>query len=217
MLFAQIIRYILRWLPWLLALLLVYFIVREAGRWFGSRVEQPVETVSHHTILQEVEQLGRLELVRYNFKEITELNEKNEPYLWVFDVPDSRVVVISHGEAVGCIDLTKIREQDIRLQGDTLLVRLPEPELCYYKLDMENTSIYAIEKQVYFKKETELAQKALRLAERQMRKAALQSGILEQTRQNAETMLRPLLENVAGRQVIFLKQLSEEVPLGKDY
>lgn len=217
MLFAQIIRYILRWLPWLLALLLVYFIVREAGRWFGARVDPPVETVSHHTILQEVEQLGRLELVRYNFKEIIELNEKNEPYLWVFDVPDSRVVVISHGEAVGCIDLTKIREQDIRLQGDTVLVRLPEPELCYYKLDMENTRIYAIEKQVYFKKETELAQKALRLAERQMRKVALQSGILEQTRQNAETMLRPLLENVAGRQVIFLEQLPEEVPPGKEY
>lgn len=215
MFFVQLIRSLLRWLPWLLVLVLVFFIVREAGKWFGNTEEEPVETVSHQTILQEVESLGRLELVRYNFKELIELNEKNRPYLGVFDVPDSRVVVISQGEAVGCIDLTKIREQDVRLQGDTVLVRLPEPELCYYKLDMENTRIYSIEKQVYFKKESELAQKALRLAERQMRDAALKSGILEQTRRNAETMLRPLLENVGGRHVIFLEQLPDEVPVGR--
>jgi hypothetical protein len=215
MLLVQLIRTLLRWLPWLLALVLIYFIVKEAGKWFGNKEEEPVEVVNHQTILQEVENLGRLELVRYNFKELIELNEKNKPYLGVFDVPDSRVVVISQGEAVGCIDLTKMGEQDIRLQGDTVLVRLPEPELCYYKLDMENTRIYSIEKQVYFKEESELAQKALRLAERQMRDAALKSGILEQTRQNAETMLRPLLEKVGGRHIIFLDQLPEEVPIDR--
>jgi hypothetical protein len=215
MFLVQLMRTLLRWLPWLLALVLIFLIVKEAGRWFGNKEEEPVEVVNHQTILQEVENLGRLELVRYNFKELIELNEKNKPYLGVFDVPDSRVVVISQGEAVGCIDLTKMGEQDIRLQGDTVLVRLPEPELCYYKLDMENTRIYSIEKQVYFKKESELAQKALRLAERQMRDAALQSGILEQTRQNAETMLRPLLEKVGGRHIIFLDQLPEEVPIDR--
>ena len=215
MLFIQIIRLILRWLPWALALVGIYFLLRGAASWFGS-TEEPVETVSHHTILQEIEKLGKLELVRHNYKEIIELREKNAPYLWLFEVPDSKVMLISHGEAVGCIDLKKIRERDIRMQGDTvLLLRLPEPELCYYKLDMENTRIYSIEKQVYYKKDSELAQKALRLAERQMRDAALKSGILEQTRQNAESMLKPFLESVSGRKVIFLDQLPEEVPLDR--
>lgn len=215
MLFIQIIRLILRWLPWALALVGIYFLLRGAASWFGS-TEEPVETVSHHTILQEIEKLGKLELVRHNYKEIIELREKNAPYLWLFEVPDSKVMLIIHGEAVGCIDLKKIRERDIRMQGDTvLLLRLPEPELCYYKLDMENTRIYSIEKQVYYKKDSELAQKALRLAERQMRDAALKSGILEQTRQNAESMLKPFLESVSGRKVIFLDQLPEEVPLDR--
>lgn len=215
MLFIQILRLILRWVPWALALVGLYFLLRGAANWFDRR-QEPVETVSHHTILQEIEKLGRLELVHHNYKEITELKEKNEPYLWLFEVPDSKVVVISHGEAVGCVDLQKILERDIRIEGDTVLIHLPEPELCYYKLDMENTRIYSIEKQVYYKKDSELAQKALRLAERQMRDAALKSGILEQTRQNAETMLKPFLENVSGRKVIFLEQLPEEVPLEKE-
>lgn len=214
MLFIQIIRLMLRWLPWLLSMVAIFFLFRWAGNWFSSPEETPVEAISHHTVLEEIEKMGKLELVRYNFKEITELNERNKRYLGLFDVPDSRVVVISHGEAVGCIDLQKIRERDIRLQGDSVvLVRLPEPELCYYKLDMENTRIYSVEKQVYYKKEAALMERALRMAEREMRDAALRSGILDQTRENAESILKPLLENVSGRQVVFLDQLPEEIPL----
>lgn len=211
MVFIQIVRLLLRWLPWVLAILGVYLLVKQTAGWFTGEEEGPTEVVTHSIVLQEIENLGKMELVRYNFKELTELNEKNKPYLGMFDVPDSRVVVISHGEAVGCIDLSKIKTEDITEQGDSVFVRLPPPEMCYYKLDMENTRIYSIEKQVYFKKESELAQKALRLAERQMREAALQSGLLEQTRKNAETMLKPLLENVSGKTIIFLDQLPEEV------
>lgn len=214
MVLIQIVRLLLRWLPWALAILGLYLLFKQTAGWFANNEEQaPVEVITHSTVLEEIENLGKMELVRYNFKELTELNEKNRPYLGMFDVPDSRVVVISHGEAVGCIDLTKIQSRDIIEQGDSVFVRLPQAEMCYYKLDMENTTIYSIEKQVYFKKESELAQKALRLAERQMRNAALQSGILEQTRKNAEIMLKPLLENVSGKTIIFLDQLPEEVPV----
>ena len=216
MVLIQIIRFFLRWLPWVLAIVAIYFLVQKASAWFPEKEEVPETVVTHNIVLEEIESLGKMELVRYNFKEITELSEKNKPYLLMFEVPDSRVVVISHGEAVGCIDLTKIRQRDIVEQGDTVLVRLPEPEMCYYKLDLERTKIYSIEKQVYYKKESELAEKALRLAERQMRDVALKSGILEQTRKNAETMLKPLLENVSGKKVVFLDQLPESVPLQRD-
>ena len=216
MVLIQIIRFFLRWLPWALAIVAIYFLVQKASAWFPEKEEVPETVATHNIVLEEIESLGKMELVRYNFKEITELSEKNKPYLLMFEVPDSRVVVISHGEAVGCIDLTKIRQRDIVEQGDTVLVRLPEPEMCYYKLDLEKTKIYSIEKQVYYKKESELAEKALRLAERQMRDVALKSGILEQTRKNAETMLKPLLENVSGKKVIFLDQLPESVPLQRD-
>lgn len=213
MVFIQIVRLLLRWLPWALLVLGLYLLFKQTSGWFAGEEEGPREVVTHAVVLQEIENLGKLELVRYNFKEITELNEKNKPYLFFFDVPDSRVVVISHGEAVGCIDLSKIQARDIIEQGDSVWVRLPQPEMCYYKLDMENTTIYSLEKQVYYKKESDLAQKALRLAERQMRDAALNSGILEQTRKNAETMLKPLLEKISGKTVFFTDQLPEEVPV----
>ncbi len=215
MVLIHILRFILRWLPWALAMVAVYFLVQKTSAWFSPEPAGPETVVTHNIVLEEIESLGKMELVRYNFKEITELNEKNKPYLGFFDIPDSKVVVISHGEAVGCIDLSKIKKRDIIEKGDTVMVRLPEPELCYYKLDMENTRIYSIEKQVYFKQESDLAQKALKLAEREMKEAALRSGILPQTRKNAETMLKPLLEKISGKTVLFVDQLPDNIPINE--
>ena len=167
-------------------------------------------TVRHETVLQEIESLGKLELLRYRFKDIVELTEKNAPYLGVFDVPDSKVALITVGEATGCIDLRKINSEDIIIRGDTILVHLPEAELCYYKLDLSKSRIYSVDKQVYFKSESRLLEKAYKKAEEQMKTAALRSGILEQTRENAEQVLRPLLEKVSGKRIIFLDQVPVE-------
>jgi hypothetical protein len=99
---------------------------------------------------------------------------------------------------------------NIKLENDSLLVVLPEPELCYYKLDLQNSRIYSVESAVYYKDEKEIIERAYKSAEKQIRMAALSSGILEQTRKNAEIMLRPILEQISGRKVYFYQQLPDE-------
>jgi len=47
---------------------------------------------------------------------------------------------------------------------------------------------------------------AFRLAEKQIQQSALTSGILEQTKRNADQMLRPVLEKVSGKKVILTYQ-----------
>ncbi len=196
-------RSFLRFLPILLiALLLVYFWV-NVPQWFNKGNNDPETTITNTTILDKIEHLGRLELVRYNFQEITELSEKNDAYLWLFKVPDSKAVLISQGEAVGCIDLTKMREEDIQTKGDSLIVTLPSPELCYYKLDLDKTRIYSVNKSVYYKDDKKLISSAYRAAEAQIRQSALEGGILEQTEKNAVLMLRPLFEELSGKRVYF--------------
>lgn len=202
MIFIRLLRFLFRWLPWALALVGIYFLWQQRVSWFRSETE-PVDTVTHYTLIQDIESLGKLELVRYRFKDVTELREDNGKYLGLFDIPDSKVALITSGEAVGCIDLRQIKDGDVIISGDTVLVQLPPPELCYYKLDLANSRIYSVDKQVYFKDESRLLEKAYRKAEIQMRNQALKSGILEQTTQNAESVLRPLLEKSSGKRVLF--------------
>lgn len=194
-------RLIFKILPWLIVVVLllwVYLIFKST---------QDTETeINRSAMLYKIESLGKLELVRYNFKEITEIKEISKEYFRLFKLgPDSEIALISEGQAVGCIDLTKITEKDITLNNDTLYVRLPPAEICYYKLDMEKTRIYAL-KTNPLKDEKKFIQKAYKHAEREIKEAAINTGILEQTRSNAELILKPLLEEISGKKVVLTDQ-----------
>ncbi|UII22766.1 DUF4230 domain-containing protein [Fulvivirga ligni] len=190
--------------PWFLAVVLAFWLY-----WDNRDEKQESELIiSNSTILQKVESLGKMELVRYNFKEITELKQVSKEYFRLFKLgPDSKIALISAGHAVGCIDLTKVQEKDISIQQDTIFMRLPAPEICYYKLDMENTKIYDMQTNP-LKDEKAFIQKAYKNAEREIRNAAMNSGILDQTRANAELIMKPMLEEMSGKVVI----LTDDIP-----
>jgi len=193
------IRLVLLILPWVL--------VAGLLAWGKLDKEQPTETlINSSTVLREVEALGKLELVKYNFKEITELEELSKKYLNIFQLgPDSRIALISEGQAVGCLDLTKLKEEDVTVTEDTVYIALPKAELCYYKLDMEKTRIYSLQTNP-LKDEKSFIQKAYKQAEKEIKESALRSGILKQTEENADIMLKPLIEQMSGRTVVFSKK-----------
>jgi hypothetical protein len=195
-------RELLRILPWILFLLILFL-------WWNNynKNEEPQTIVNSSVMLKEIEVLGKMELVRYNFKEITELTEVSEEYFRIFKLgPDQKIALISSGQAVGCIDLTRMKEEDIQINSDTVYIRLPEPEICYYKLDMENTRIYSLQTNP-LKEDGPFIQKAYKLAEREIRQAAMTSGILDQTKVNAELILTPIFEKISGKTVVFSKEL----------
>lgn len=199
------IRIFLKILPWVIAAALTIILVAfyySSGPLFTS---QPQTIVTQNTVLREVESLGKLELVRYNFKDITELEKRNDGFVYkLFRMDNAKIALISVGSATGCIDLTKIKVDQIRVFNDSLFIRLPEPELCYYKLDMDKTRIYSLDTE-WQVDEKEFIQEGYKLAEQRIKESALTSGILDQTTQNAELILRPLLEKVAAMPVVFTR------------
>jgi hypothetical protein len=202
-------------IPWIL--LLITLLMWSLGVNLPSFNKDLYEAYSATNIIERIEELGKLELVKYNFKEIFDYRAISEgkiqssTNLRVYDYsPDLKVALIASGEAVGCIDLMKMDKDDVHLLNDTLFIRLPEPELCYYKLDMENSRIYDFERAGFWsylfsddEEVTRTVEKAYREAEKQIRISALESGILEQTVLNAEKVLKPILENVSERPVVF--------------
>lgn len=212
LLLKLLLRLFLRLFPWIILVVIGIIAWSNKSLWFfGDEEEgQPKEEIIHNVVLQKVEALGKLELVKYNFQDITELTEKNKDYLGIFPSGESKAILISHGEAVGCIDLTKLKPADLMVNEDSLVIKIPEPELCYYKLDLGKTRLYAIEKGVYYKDENKIIEKAYRNAENEIRNTALKSGLLEQTRKNAEIFLRPILEEISGKKVYFTREYTME-------
>ena len=170
----------------------------------------PTVTVSHQTVLTQVEALGRLELVRYHFRDVVEYRRSSRFPL----LPDARVALIVGGEAVGCLDLRKIRPQDITLEGDSVLrLVLPPAELCGFQIRHDQSRVFSTENGFF--QDAELVDAGYRYAEAQVRRAALQSGILAQTERNAQQILVPLLQKLTGRQVVLGPRLALPAAVGE--
>jgi len=197
-----LLRVLLKLLPWILVITAGIFIWRSVKDFFKEPEEKkvPEVVVNYSTILTSVEELGRMELVRYNFKDVVEYQK----YVSRF-VPNSKIVLIVAGEAVGCIDFSKIKQSDIQFQGDTLVqVALPAPQICYYKVDHSKSKVFSKEN-TYFQ-DADLVEEAYKYAEQNVKKAALNSGILRQTQLNAEKILKPMLQEITGKQVVLVPQ-----------
>lgn len=201
---------IIRLIPWIIVLVLLVFLwLRRLGNYTTPESTQMESTL----VLQEIEKLGKLELVKYNYKEVVEMENIAKRYLDLgyFYIPggqDQKAILIAQGEAVACIDLQKIKKEDIELRQDTLIINLPHPEICYYKVNLENSKFYDLKTSSNEKKAGEFVDEVYAKAEAQVREAALQSGILEDARKMSGSILKPFLENITG--VTVLLRFSEK-------
>lgn len=195
---------IIRLIPWIIVLVLLVFL------WFRRIVNftTPENTQFESTlVLQEIEKLGKLELVKYNYKEVVEMENVAKRYLDLgyFYIPggqDQKAILIAQGEAVACIDLQKIKKEDIELRKDTLFVNLPQPEICYYKVNLQNSKFYDLKTSTDNKKAADFVDEVYAKAEAQIKEAALQSGILADAKSMSHSVLKPFLENITGVTVV---------------
>ncbi|WP_324672545.1 DUF4230 domain-containing protein [Hymenobacter sp. GOD-10R] len=199
-------RFLRRLLPLLFLVGLGWFLWKKIQPTL-SDLENPLRTepritVSHNTVLTKIEGLGRLELVRYHFKDIVEYKKNTYRFL-----PDSKVALIVAGDAIGCLDLRKVREQDVVFEGDSIVrIALPAAELCTWQVDHSQSRVYSVENGFF--QDAALVDESYKYAEKNVRRAALQSGILTQTERNAQQILRPMLETMTGRRVILTRQMA---------
>lgn len=164
--------------------LLVFFKLNNKGTQIIS---------SHQSTLEKVEALGRLELVRMNIKDVMEHRLSRQ---WL---PDASALLIISGEVTGCIDLQKVKLEDIIVKSNTLKIKLPPPEICYCRIDYKNSKVYET-KFDYFTG-INLVDSAYKEAERQLWKTALESGILDRTKENAMIILKSFFEGLGFKQV----------------
>lgn len=175
--------------PIIISILTILVIIFGWFSFSGGLLNIGKETKSisnHDIVLEKIESMGKLQLVKFKFRDV--LEQKIEYDWW----PDSKAILIVSGEATGCLDLEKVKSEDIIEKGDTILIQLPEPEICVSKINHQDTRIYDTE--TYSFDQSKLIDRAFKAAESQIAKTAQKSNILEQTRRNGELILKPLFE-----------------------
>ncbi len=150
--------------------------------------------VTQNLVLNQVTALGKIELVNYRFKDVVE-SELQKTLL-----PNARALLIISGEVVGCIDLTKIKAESLTYQSDSLKIKLPVPEICVSKIDHSQSKVYDLSL-FSLLDQSQLIDEAYKKAELQINDSALQLGIIEQTKQNADKILKPMFEKISGKKI----------------
>ncbi len=189
---------IIKFLPWIICFVLV------AVFYFKSTNLMPkVETTQvsvHKLVLEKIENLGKLELVKYTFRDV--LEHKNVKKIMGFET-SSKVLLILSGEAVGCIDLTKVKTDNIIQKGDTVTITMPQPEICYTKINHKDSKVYQTNVTL-FDNEGKLIDGAYKEAEQYMNAQALKTDILDRSKVNAEKLLKPMFEGITGKKVFLV-------------
>lgn len=171
--------------------LLVLLFLYIKHQFTASRTE-----ITESGLVQKITSMGKLELVKYEMKDIVEQKEVH-PIL-----PDSKVLLLAVGEVTACIDLTKVKRTDITQGADTVTVFLPQPEICYSKLDHQKSKVYELEGAWFPGNAKDMVESSYRLAEQKIMDNAKEMDVLGLARQNAQLIFKPILESISGKTVI---------------
>jgi hypothetical protein len=152
------------------------------------------------TIIHEVRSLARLETIQYSVEKVITADSGREQLAFLFG---DKLLFVAHGIVIAGIDLGKISSEDMQLKGQTLTMRLPAPEIFIATLDNKRSYVYDRETGLLSKGSPELETLARQAAEAEIFNAAMEDGILEKAKVNAENYLDRLLRQLGYPVVIF--------------
>jgi hypothetical protein len=152
------------------------------------------------TIVHEIRSLARLETIKFSLEKIITAETRQGVFEWLIG---DRLIFVAHGEVIAGIDLNKLNPEDLEVRDGVLYVQLPEAELFVVAIDNEKSYVYDRDTGIFTHGEVNLETEARKAAENEIRKSALEDGILDIAAQNAESFLDRLFRDLGFPEVIF--------------
>jgi hypothetical protein len=153
------------------------------------------------TIVNEVQALARLETIRYTVEKVITAETNQGVLAPLFG---DRLLFVAHGYVIAGIDMSRIQPEDLWLDGNVLNIRLPAAEVLVTALDSDKSYVYDRQTGLFRKGDPNLETQARQVAEDEIRKSALEDGILDQAYANAKTYLHWFFETLGYKQTEFV-------------
>ena len=169
-----------------------------------AQVLHPTPTVIPDpiTIVHDVRSLARLETVQYTIEKVVTAEQGQNVFAPLFG---DKLLFVAHGVVIAGVDLRKLGPDDLRVEDGVLYVTLPPAEIFIATLDNDKSYVYDRDTGLLTKGDVNLETTARRAAEQAIEEAAIEDGILDTARQNAENYLERLFRSLGYPDVIFEK------------
>lgn len=156
--------------------------------------------LSRPAVVQRIQRLQRLETVVYSMEKIVSGTQDNAYLPRILG--GDRILLIVHGDVTAGIDLAHLDDSKIDIKGRSIEIEMPPAEVFSTRIDNERTRVYSRETGLFTTPDPNLESEVRREAERQVRQAALESGILKTAADNARGTLSGLLEGLGFETVV---------------
>ena len=176
-----------------ISVFVVLLLILVAGGFLVSRFVSRwrVRTLSSPNLVIRIKQLHQLATVRYSIQRVVGLTEPKVPF------GEESILLIVQGEAEAGVNLADLRKDDVLLTPDgKAMVRLPDAKM--FKAYLDEKQIKVWDRHItwwtpWVPYSPDLEHRARLQALEEIRKAALDMGILDQAQTNAESAIRELL------------------------
>jgi hypothetical protein len=133
-----------------------------------------------------------------------------------FVIGETKLLYIAHGEVKAGINLEKLTDQAIKVNGDSLQINLPSPEILDSKIDVNKSRVYDYDRG-FLGLGPDVAPQLQTLAQKETLEkilaTACQKGILQEANQKAALALTQLLLNSGYKKVEVITSKPENCPV----
>lgn len=164
--------------------------------------ERPARTTTGPVVVEGIKDLNQLATVRWR-ESVIVTRESGGTELERFLVGE-KVLLVAAGNVEAGVDLQEMGRDDVRVNGETVTIRLPDPEVFSAGLDEDATRVYDREFGILnLRPDDELAEEARAAAVEKIEQAARDEEILVQAERNAENGVRAFVTSLGFEEVRF--------------
>jgi Protein of unknown function (DUF4230) len=164
--------------------------------------EEPAQTTTGPVVVEGVQDLNRLATVRWR-ESVIVTRESGGTELERF-LAGEKVLLVATGDVEAGVDLASLGRDDVQVNGETVTIRLPEPEILSVSLDEQKTGVYDRDfGPLNLHPDDDLVEQARAAAVDRIEQAARDEDILDQAEQNAEDSIRAFVRTLGFEEVRF--------------
>ncbi len=167
----------------------------------GSLFGGETRTTTSPVVVEGIQELDQLATVRWTESVVV---TREDPGRLSEFLTGEKVILVATGEVEAGVDLANLDSDDVRVSGEKVTIRLPEPEILSSSLDEEKTAVYDRDWGLFrLWPDDTVAEDARREAEEEIVATAQENGILDHAEKNAEDSIRAFVTTLGFEEVEF--------------
>ncbi len=153
-------------------------------------------------VVHAVRDLANLETTSFHLERVIDLRERKSHLFGLVEADDA-ILLVAAADVVAGFDLSELREEDVQIDAPAKGVKLmlPPPRILSARLDNERTYVHSRTTDALAQRKEGLETQARQEAERRLRQAALDAGILARARHTGGRTVRGLLQSLGFEQI----------------